>query len=60
MSDHILYSKDKAGIGSDSHVVEVSELPNPVLKRLIDEVRYEKKNKIGVYNRVHNRHNRGR
>ena len=35
-----------------------AEVNNPVLKRLIEEVRNEIKNSTVAYNRVHNRHNR--
>jgi hypothetical protein len=40
--------------------VEVSKVSNAVLKRLIEEVKYESQNNISAYNRTHNRHNRGR
>ena len=40
--------------------INVSEVPNPVLKRIIEEIRYEKTNRLGAYDRTHNRHNRGR
>jgi hypothetical protein len=39
---------------------QVSEVSNAVLKRLIEEVKYESQNNISAYNRTHNRHNRGR
>ena len=61
MTDQIIIDdKDKSGITTDSHEVDVNDIPNPVLKRLIEEVRYESQNKLGMYNRTHNRHNRGR
>ena len=34
--------------------------PNPVLARLIEEVRVERSEGPNVYNRFHNRHNRSR
>jgi hypothetical protein len=37
-----------------------NNLSNPLLKRLIDEVKFENQNNISAYNRTHNRHNRGR
>lgn len=40
--------------------VEASQVPNAVLKRLIEEVKNESPNNILAYNRTHNRHNRGR
>jgi len=61
MTDQIIIDdKDNSGITADSHEVDVNDIPNPVLKRLIEEVRYESQNKLGMYNRTHNRHNRGR
>jgi len=40
--------------------VDLDSLPGEVLKRLIEEVRFEAQNNITAYNRTHNRHNRGR
>lgn len=41
-------------------VIEADQLASPVLQRLIDEVRNEKTSgSTQVYNRIHNRHNRG-
>lgn len=40
--------------------VSIENIPNPVLRRLIEEVKVEKQNNITAYNRTHNRHNRGR
>jgi hypothetical protein len=45
------------GAGS-SRALEVKTVTNPVLARLIDEVRYEKVEGPHAYNRQHNRHNR--
>jgi hypothetical protein len=41
-------------------IVDVSEVDNAVLKRLISEISVEKENTLHAYNRTHNRHNRGR
>lgn len=41
-------------------IVNVQEIPSPVLRRLIEEVRTESVKPTASYNRVHNRHNRGR
>jgi len=38
--------------------IDASTIPSAVLRRLIEEVRYEKANNINAYNRTHNRHNR--
>lgn len=40
--------------------IDVSEISNPVLARLIEEVRNEESSVPHAYNRTHNRHNRGR
>lgn len=45
---------------NDTMVMDIESVPSEVLKRLIEEVRYEKNNNITAYNRTHNRHNRGR
>lgn len=50
--------KDK--VSPEAYAVDPRTIPNPVLQRLIQEVRHEKQNKVTSYNRVHNRHNRGR
>lgn len=49
-------------ISNDSNTlsVDTSKVSNIVLRRLIDEVRYENHNNILAYDRAHNRHNRGR
>jgi len=40
--------------------VDISKISSAVLARLIEEVRAEKSSTPRVYDRVHNRHNRGR
>lgn len=40
--------------------LDVNTVHNPVLARLIEEVRYEKAEGPLAYNRMHNRHNRSR
>jgi phosphoribosylaminoimidazole carboxylase (NCAIR synthetase) len=40
--------------------IDANNVPNAVLKRLIEEVKLESQNHILAYNRSHNRHNRGR
>ena len=40
--------------------VDISKISSAVLARLIEEVRDEKSATTHVYDRVHNRHNRGR
>jgi hypothetical protein len=38
--------------------LDPSQIDNAVLRRLIQEVKYEQENNINSYNRIHNRHNR--
>ena len=40
--------------------VDTSKLPSVTLARLIEEVRNEETSTMHPYDRVHNRHNRGR
>ena len=40
--------------------VDTSQLPSVTLARLIEEVRNEETSTMHPYDRVHNRHNRGR
>ncbi len=40
--------------------VDAKKLPNALLQRLIEEVKYDSQNNISAYNRTHSRHNRGR
>jgi len=40
--------------------MDVSELSSVVLRRLMEEVKFENQNNILAYDRAHNRHNRGR
>ena len=47
-------------VNSKTMSIEPSEMLNAVLKRLIEEVKYESQNNILAYDRAHNRHNRGR
>ena len=59
----VVNNKNKGGavlIKPSSVSIDVSKIPNVVLKRLIEEVQYESQNNISAYNRSHNRHNRGR
>lgn len=41
-------------------IVEIEEMPNSVLQRLMEEVKNESANNMFAYDRAHNRHNRGR
>jgi hypothetical protein len=41
-------------------ISEANEMPDTVLKRLMEEVKNESANNMFAYDRAHNRHNRGR
>jgi ABC-type hemin transport system substrate-binding protein len=41
-------------------IIEASQMPDTVLKRLMEEVKNESVNQMFAYDRAHNRHNRGR
>ena len=41
-------------------IAEIKSISNPLLKRLMEEVKNDQLNNITAYNRTHNRHNRGR
>jgi ABC-type hemin transport system substrate-binding protein len=41
-------------------IVEASQMPDTVLKRLMEEVKNDSVNQMFAYDRAHNRHNRGR
>ncbi len=43
-----------------SLIIERKDIKSAVLRRLIREVREEKEGRPTAYNRIHNRHNRGR
>lgn len=65
MEQHTNLNNSVLGLNSVSTkskpvTVEVEQVPNAVLKRLMDEVKFESQNNILAYNRTHNRHNRGR
>lgn len=41
-------------------VIRAQDIKSAVLRRLVEEVRIEKAQPSTKYNRIHNRHNRGR
>ncbi|CAN5892403.1 hypothetical protein BH11BAC7_BH11BAC7_21760 [soil metagenome] len=61
-NDDLILNNDQNNFSesSDSLGIEVNNIPNAVLQRLIEEVKYESQNNISAYNRTHSRHNRGR
>jgi len=52
--------KENLVAGPKSMSMDASELSNVVLRRLMEEVKFENQNNILAYDRAHNRHNRGR
>jgi hypothetical protein len=40
--------------------IDANKIDNAVLKRLINEIDFDRQSQINAYNRTHNRHNRGR
>lgn len=60
MAENDLIVEAKSEKANVNLSIDVHKVPNPVLQRLIDEIRQEKTNRVGAYNRTHNRHNRGR
>ena len=44
----------------DKLAIKASEVSSAVLRRIIEEVKVENSASNATYNRVHNRHNRGR
>ena len=53
-------SSNEEASSSEPLVLKASEITSRVLQRIIEEVRVEKSASHATYNRVHNRHNRGR
>ena len=51
---------EEASTRTDLLEVDTSKLSSPALARLIEEVRNEETSTTHAYDRVHNRHNRGR
>ena len=41
-------------------IIEANQMPDTVLKRLMEEVKNDSVNQMFAYDRAHNRHNRGR
>ncbi len=49
------------GIGNANAIsIDASKISNPLLKRLIEEVKNDNPGKVHFFDRAHNRHNRGR
>ena len=56
------FQQDYTNLLSNGGNIELdsTEVPNAVLRRLIEEVKNDKENNVTAYNRLHNRHNRHR
>jgi hypothetical protein len=52
------YQADYTAKTPDNVIVEAGKVPNPVLQRLMEEVKNDKANDMFAYDRAHNRHNR--
>ena len=61
MPDQIHQNEDLPKLDSGQAILNTEDISSEVLKRLVAEVRTEKTQQpTTVYDRVHNRHNRGR
>ena len=60
MKNQSRYDETQLELDSGQVIFDAEEISSVVLKRLIEEVRTEKLEPATAYNRVHNRHNRGR
>jgi hypothetical protein len=52
------YSVSEASVNQENNVLNVNEVPNAVLQRLMAEVKNDQANDMYAYDRAHNRHNR--
>lgn len=50
---------DKHRLPVDPFTLDPATIPNEVLRRLIEEIQHEGGEVTRIYDRVHNRHNRG-
>lgn len=55
-----IHTDTSLNLDSTQTIFNIEDIPSAVLERLIEEVRTEKVESTNAYNRVHNRHNRGR
>ena len=60
MTEKSQLQTEESSIRTDLLEVDISKLSSPALARLIEEVRNEEASPTHAYDRVHNRHNRGR
>ena len=60
MTEKSQLQPEGSSTGPDLLEVDTGTLPSVTLARLIEEVRNEETSTAHLYDRVHNRHNRGR
>ncbi len=60
MTEKSQLQTEESSTRTDLLEVDTSKLSSPALARLIEEVRNEEASPTHAYDRVHNRHNRGR
>ncbi len=60
MTEKSQLQTEESPVVTDLLEVDTSKLPSAVLARLIEEVQNEETSTTHAYDRVHNRHNRGR
>ncbi len=60
MDEEKTIQTDESLVASKVFELDVSKVPSTVLAKLIEEVRTEEGVSARAYDRVHNRHNRGR
>jgi len=52
------FATPEATVNQANNVMNVNEVPNAVLQRLMAEVKNDQANDMFAYDRAHNRHNR--
>ncbi|SHN36178.1 YhhA family cyclophane-containing RiPP [Mucilaginibacter sp. OK098] len=52
------FAATESSVNQQNNVLNVNEVPNAVLQRLMAEVKNDQANDMYAYDRAHNRHNR--
>ena len=55
---HSDFTSTESSVDQQNNVLNVNEVPNVVLQRLMEEVKNDQANDMFAYDRAHNRHNR--
>ena len=61
--NHTTFEEVALSVNTESDekiIMDVTQMPDIVLKRLMEEVKNDNANQMFAYDRAHNRHNRGR